>query len=34
LLCQKFLLPPICSTVLPEITDCGASSVTSTSALA
>ena len=34
LLCQKFVLSPICSTVLPDTTDCGATSVTSISSFA
>ena len=34
LLCQKFVLPPICSTVFPDTTDCGAISVTSISVFA
>jgi len=34
LLCQKFVLLPICSTVFPETIDCGATSVTSISAFA
>ena len=34
LLCQKLVLSPISSTFFPETTDCGASSVTSTSVFA